>query len=84
MGTGWKGRACCAKTKVASRAGGTGFSVKRISRYSGAMVRVGGPNGGQGWEGSRGEAVVDESLTSPCFGLLYQALLCLLRFLLGF
>ena len=43
MGTGWKGRACCAKTKVARRAGGTGFSVKRISRYSGGMVRVGDP-----------------------------------------
>jgi hypothetical protein len=43
-GRGWSGRACCARIRVARRAGGTGFSVRRVSRYSDyeleSMLRV--------------------------------------------
>ena len=35
MGTGWKGRACWAKMRVARREGGKGFSIRRVSRYTG-------------------------------------------------
>jgi hypothetical protein len=35
MGIGWNGRACWAKTRVARRAGGTGFSTKIFSKIAG-------------------------------------------------
>lgn len=40
IGRGWNGRACWAKTNVASKAGGTGFSMNSLSRNSGIEVRA--------------------------------------------
>jgi hypothetical protein len=61
MGSVWKGRACWATTRVASRVAGRGFSGRRILLVR-DVVRL------EDWVGGDG-------LTSPCFGVLQYALL---------